>query len=862
MLRGKSAHRYLTARLAESFGRPVEVRRFDFSFLDGLRLSASRITVAEDPRFGQEYFLRAEQLTAGLRWRQLLSRRFEFGTLTFSRPSLNLVRTNDGRWNIESWMPVARPSPGRSSLSVPREPAGRLYKIKVDGGRINFKSGAHKRPFALIDVSGSMEQENPGRWRLDLEARPMRAGVMLQQSGILRVSGRIAGTSARLQPAELYAQWADASIADSLRLANGKDYGVRGRLTLELIAQSRSESVPGWKFALTARATHFHRWDLAGRMNDPAVNVKAEALWDPREPRLRIGVISAEGPHSELHGAGEVRWQSDIEPDLKLQTAGIDCADLFGWYRAFQADVSEQAAIGGFLQGRLEMRGWPVQLESAEFASLGVSLGVTGLREPVSSEKFSVRLRDGWLEIDPLVLHLPSASTAETTRAEIGETVSKKHAAIKRTKEDNVASRELLKLSARLSPREKAVIIAIQGETSRSEDLLLAMKAIGHPVNADWTLTGPANFNLHRDFRLSHATSTMAGWIELEDSRLRVVGLNLPLDVTDARIEWKESERKIALRSVSGFGAQWTGTITRRGPASDGTLHPWQFDLSADHVSAAELDRWLGPRARRGFLERLLPGLANSVAKNSTSNPGAGDDPVKSIRARGSVAIDDLEIAPVRVRKLKGRVEIDGRTVRMEDARGDFYGGSLTGSFAANLKALPEYRADAQVERVNLSMLAGATATLRDRFSGSASAGIHLAARGIGREDLARSVEGRGEFTALGTQVRGLDLKSAMGMKVSHGVTAQWPLTEGAFSIRSRVIRLSKLLLKDGATDFLGEGTVDFSHALDLDLRLLADSDFNGLATTRARAVHVTGTLEAPQFESVVSRVDARHASN
>ena len=115
-LRTSPARRYLTAHLEASFGRPVEVGRFDFSLLDGARLEAHSVTVSEDPRFGHEYFLRAETLTAGLRWPALLSGRFEFGTLSLSRPSLNLVRDAQGHWNIERWLPPASPGTSRSRL--------------------------------------------------------------------------------------------------------------------------------------------------------------------------------------------------------------------------------------------------------------------------------------------------------------------------------------------------------------------------------------------------------------------------------------------------------------------------------------------------------------------------------------------------------------------------------------------------------------------------------------------------------------------------------------------------------------------------------------------------------------------------
>jgi len=140
-----AARRYLITRLAASFGRPVEVARFDFSLLDGARLEAHSVTVAEDPSFGNEYFLRAETLTAGLRWGALFSGRFEFGSLSLLRPSLNLVRDADGHWNIERWLPPAQPGASRPGFVGPIADssgarAARLYRIDVDAGRINLSS--------------------------------------------------------------------------------------------------------------------------------------------------------------------------------------------------------------------------------------------------------------------------------------------------------------------------------------------------------------------------------------------------------------------------------------------------------------------------------------------------------------------------------------------------------------------------------------------------------------------------------------------------------------------------------------------------------------------------------------------------
>src|SRR5262249_53005160 len=60
--------RRLNARLEAAFGRPVEVDRYGFSFWGGPTLEADGVQVGEDPRFGHEYFLRADSLAVRLHW--------------------------------------------------------------------------------------------------------------------------------------------------------------------------------------------------------------------------------------------------------------------------------------------------------------------------------------------------------------------------------------------------------------------------------------------------------------------------------------------------------------------------------------------------------------------------------------------------------------------------------------------------------------------------------------------------------------------------------------------------------------------------------------------------------------------------
>ena len=355
-LRARAARRYLITHLAASFGRPVDVSWFDFSLLDGARIEAHFVSVSDDPQFGNEYFLRADTLTAGVRWTALLAGRFEFGSVSLSRPSLNLARDAEGHWNIERWLPPASPPGARPGFMGPVAPprdarAARPYQINVQGGRINFKQGDNKSPFALVDVTGRVGQNGEGRWQLDLEARPLRAGVELQDIGTLRLRGSIAGTTARLQPAEINLTWRAASLADALRLVREDDYGIRGQLDVELNARIAPQAPspirsadPGgaqWSVSGVARMTRMHGWRLPERGTDPAANLAVEMNWRLGEPHAEIRKLIVEMPASRLQGNGELDWAQGLHPQLHIESSTLALADVLSWYRALQPDVAE-----------------------------------------------------------------------------------------------------------------------------------------------------------------------------------------------------------------------------------------------------------------------------------------------------------------------------------------------------------------------------------------------------------------------------------------------------------------------------------------------------------------------------------------
>src|SRR5260370_744398 len=390
LVRTHHVHAYLVARLERAFGRPVEVTSFDARILPSPQLDASGVTVGEDPAFGHEYFLRAEHLSAGLRWRGLVRGHFEFGTMALNRPSLILVRNSEGRWNLERWLPPAKINPAEGARvygpSSPDAPVNRLERIEFDEGRINFKIEDNKIPFTFTGVSGSVEQISTGRWQLQLEAQPWRSGVSLQSAGTIKVRGDVAGTSTRLRPAEITLHWSEASLADVFRLFRGQDYGVRGVFALDATAKSgvaKGDGPGDWAFSVQGRTGQMHRWDLTERADNPRLNVSVNGRWNVGAGNLFADEIAVEGPRSNLRGIFRIAGGSAPSMELRLGSNGIQASGLFAWECALASDVADGVTAEQYFTGGMTLRGWPLALESAALSSSGGIVKVPGFAQPV-----------------------------------------------------------------------------------------------------------------------------------------------------------------------------------------------------------------------------------------------------------------------------------------------------------------------------------------------------------------------------------------------------------------------------------------------------------------------------------------------
>jgi hypothetical protein len=827
LIRHTRLQQKLTTRLEAAFGRPVEVGNYNFSLWGGPTLEARSVTVNEDPRFGHEYFLRAESINIRLRWQSLLRGHLELGTLSLSRPSLNVVRGEDGDWNLAEWLPRSTVATGQRIETGPARgvpPGLHFQKIEVNDGRINFKRGDEKLPFAFVGVKGAVETESPGRWRMDLVATPWRAAVVVQQAGVLHLVGHVGGTSSRLRPVVLDLSWTDASITDTLRLARSYDYGVHGTVGLSLALHTQGDT---WMLEGRAELRHLHRWDLVLRPDDPSLNISAKVQWDPAEPTIQVTDATFEAPHSHARAFGRILLSrppflkgQDVSPVyFEIASSTINLADAFSWVRAFHSGVADDVSLQGTISTRGVVSGWPLRVLNVLISSEGAVLA--GPHLPVRTHLGRVQFRydHGLISFLPATIsltasdHLPQGSFHIET-----------------------------------SPNPNPHILPglhLSGSITEVRNLVAIAGSLGWNVSRGWDVAGPVRCDLRWQGPLYPRQDQPVGALdwggEISGGSLLAPFLNRPVEQIKAHADFKSGANHIMLASAQAFGAHWNGTLNRSDTTSE-----WQFALSADRLTAADIDRWLNPLRRESLLDRVLPFLASRSSSNGVP---------ENLRVSGKLTVDQFVLAPLSLRRLQGDLRIEGRHIELTNAEGQFYGGHIGGSLDERLDASPTYSTHLTFSGVDLSALTASTPGLADLFAGSASGNISINARGATQGDLLASLECRGAAQVSAAQLRGINLAESLRQEVRRSGTSTFRQAFAAFTCGGRRIQFRDFQLVGSNSEMRGIGSVDFSRNTDLRLRVLsgtAAATPNGRTSVTAEGEYqLTGLLSRLQIARI-----------
>jgi len=159
LINGNQFRPVLEERLTAALGREVKIGDLKLSLFSG-GASASDVSIADDPAFSKEPFVRAKTLAVGVElWPLIVSRRLNVTSLTVDQPEIALLQSPAGDWNFSSLggkaaTPPAAATPSTSASNADASATDLAVKlVKISKGRLTLNNGSKSKPRTLENVN-------------------------------------------------------------------------------------------------------------------------------------------------------------------------------------------------------------------------------------------------------------------------------------------------------------------------------------------------------------------------------------------------------------------------------------------------------------------------------------------------------------------------------------------------------------------------------------------------------------------------------------------------------------------------------------------------------------------------------------
>ncbi|HZW80814.1 MAG TPA: AsmA family protein [Candidatus Deferrimicrobiaceae bacterium] len=818
----------LKLRIANSIGqalaRPVAIGSVQLRFLPRPGFDLENVIVYEDPAFGAEPMLRAAEVTAVVRLTSLVRGRLDISRLELTEPSLNLVRREDGRWNLEALLERSEHTPLAPTAKSKGEARPGFPYIQGSSGRINFKTGPEKRPYALLNADFALWQESENEWGVRLKGEPLRTDMSLSDTGLLRVDGtwHRAG-SLRETPLEFTVAWDHAQLGQLSKLLSGNDQGWRGDVQME----TTLSGTPGAMQLVSDTAIHdFHRYDILTN-EGPGLAAHCEAKYSSGEGMMREIFCSAPVGNGMITLHGESGKPGLRGLDLALNLENVPASSVAQLARRVKKDLPPDIVAGGSVQGNFEIKESGALPRGPEFRGQGE---IVNLR--LQSANSKAELAPGNV---PFTLNSDQSSNPDPLQH-----VRFRHSDV----EVLPASGEMriefgpvpLALGRPLPAQARGWLgrsgygIAVRGDGDVSHTLrmasLLGLQALKSgaegAVKMDLQVAGSWSGNAAGNSP-GFALPKITGTVQLRNVHANLRGTNGAIEISSAELSLLPDEARVEKLRVRAADAEWTGSmILPRGCGTPGTclVH---FNLNTDAVGLSGLHGWLGSQpSERRWYQVLTPAASNVPSF------------LQSLRASGKVSVGRLWIHDLVAEQVSAGLDLDHGKLKISDLRADLLGGKHRGDWRADYTAAsPVYTGSGTLTEISLEQMASA---MHDPW---------ISGTGGGTYQITASGRTSAEFWQSAVANLSFDLRDGI---MSHIALANddGPLRigrwRGGAQLRDGTIEIEKSALISSATVYEVNGTASLGQSLDF--KLIPGTEAKSAAGSLVYSV--TGTLSEP----------------
>ena len=768
--------RSISSSISAALGRPVQVGAIALRLLPMPGITLDGFTVEEDPAFGYEPVLHANSVVVSLRISSLWRRRLEISRISLDEASLNLVRNSAGQWNIGSVLLHASQIPNAPTAQRHPGPTPRFPYIEASDSRIDFKDGAEKKPFSLMNAEFSMWQAGNGEWRLRLKAQPVRTDLELHLSdaGQLRVEGSLLrAADIRAMPVNLQAEWSGAQLGQASQLLTGFDSGWRGDLDV-------AADIRGTPVDLDLRS-HIVVDNLRRQEFQPVSTLDVDTTCSAHylRPARTLGNITCFLPVSPGHLllTGSVQAGTPPHADLQLEINQVPVSfplTLLGRMRPNAQNVSATGAINGNFR-----------LVAAERRTL------TGGAE---ASQVSLSGSGGTLTL-PALRFLTSTPPAKHRRAPIPP---QQNAILLQPFAIPFGEPQPLIVDARLTRAGFALHLDGPASLSRIAAPGATLGLLGRPLSAlgakgrvELNTTTAANWLPSLNGGSSGLATT--GSIHVQGAELHPAFLHAPLDVDSADLNLGSEQISWQNAAIRWNGIAMHGSLQFPAVCDQSTPCPSAFTLQAPSLSASAIESALASE-QRGFFGQII---ADALGGNRSS----AWPPL-----HGSIQCNALTLDHLLLHNATASVSVSGNRFEIRSLDASAFGGSLHGSGALTVDAgIPRWNLDLRLTSAKPAQIA---ALFHERWgAGTINGNAKLSMTGLTTASLVSTTAGNFYFN---WQNGALAHVAASSTPLAH--FARWTASG---SIVNNSAKVTGILTRAGRPIPM-HGTIGFDRHLDL----------------------------------------------
>jgi AsmA family len=806
--------------ISAGVGRPVDIGSVHVRLLPRPAFDLQNLVVYDDPAFGAEPIVRASEVTAALRLTSLLRGRLEIARLDLTEPSLNLVHGEGGHWNVEALVERTAHIPMAPTGKAKSEPRPGFPYIEATSGRINFKQGAEKKPYALTNADFSLWQESENSWGVRLKAQPFRTDMNLNDTGLLQLTGtwQRAG-DLRDTPLQIDFEWSQAQLGQLTKLISGNDRGWRGEILLDVAMKGTPAKL---HIAASSTIEDFRRYDItSGKALRMAPHCDADYSTDTHD--LQQIMCSAPTGDGLITLTGDTGFPGTHQYSLAISAENVPAAALVLLAQHVKKNLPEDLAAEGTVHGNASIENdgsspkWRGGGEISDFrltsASTKGEFGPETLPFAISSDSGKLEARR------KPISDKANGRTLNQPRVDVGPFV--------------IGGAHTGSAAIRGFVDRTGYTFSISGETEIAKALGLARMA-GLPAvfsNPD----GSAQLDLQVEGNWiapgqGFAPPQITGTAKLRNVHIPERRAAVQAEILSADMQLVSDAVHLVHLNANAAGTKWAGSVDLPRGCGVSANCPVHFALGTDKVVLSTVKEWLNPSSKKRPWYRVLEPRGESRPAWWTS-----------LHASGRITAGRLQVHGIDASHLSANVNVEDGKLRLTGIAADLLQGKHRGEWKVDFSRAPATCAGTG-DLAGISLAAIASAMNDGWVAGTANASYEL--KGPCPGNFWSAADGK-----LHVEVKdGLFPHVVVGdgseaLQASH--------IQGEARLRSGQIEISntQLILPDGIYELTG--TASLKRDVDLKLRRVSNNPTEV-------GYRIGGTLEAPRVSPLSRTEQAR----